>query len=90
MANAIRNRLWEKNGVSLEVRIGVTDSPREISFQSAMAPEAIESEIIKALEQGVVALTLTDEKGRRFIIPTKSLAYAEIAAGDERRVGFIA
>jgi hypothetical protein len=73
----------------LEVRIGVTDSPREITFQSSLSPEAIESEILKALEQGVVALSLSDDKGRKFIIPIRSFAYAEIAAGDERRVGFI-
>ena len=71
------------------MRIGVIDSPREITFQSSLTPEAIESEILKALEQGVVALTFSDEKGRRFIIPTRSFAYAEFAAGDERRVGFI-
>lgn len=54
-----------------------------------MTSEAIEGEIMKALEQDAVAISLTDEKGRRFIIPTRSLAYAEIAAGEERRVGFI-
>ena len=83
-------KLYPRNGVQLEVRIGVTDSPREITFQSSLSPGDIESQILKALEQGVVALTLSDEKGRRFIIPTRSFAYAEIAAGDERRVGFIA
>jgi hypothetical protein len=33
---------------------------------------------------------LTDEKGRRVIVPVKKLAYVEIAESQSRQVGFTA
>ena len=33
-------------------------------------------------------LSLTDEKGRRFLVQTAKIAYVEISAADVRRVGF--
>jgi hypothetical protein len=33
---------------------------------------------------------LTDERGRRVIVPANLIAYVEIAQGDQRRVGFAA
>ena len=35
-------------------------------------------------------LVLTDERGRRVIVPANLIAYVEIAQGDQRRVGFAA
>ena len=72
----------------MEVKIGVTDSPRELSFNSAQTPSEVEKLITDALgaESGVLALT--DEKGRRFLVQAKKIAYVEIGAADIRRVGF--
>ena len=33
-------------------------------------------------------LSLTDDKGRRFLVQTSRIAYIEIGAADSRRVGF--
>jgi hypothetical protein len=33
-------------------------------------------------------LTLIDDKGRRYMVPTSRVAYIEIGPGDSRRVGF--
>jgi hypothetical protein len=33
-------------------------------------------------------VTLTDEKGRRFLVQSAKIAYVEIGAADVRRVGF--
>jgi hypothetical protein len=73
----------------VEVKIGVMDSPREISFNSAQTPTEVEKLITEALaakESGVLALT--DEKGRRFLVQATKIAYVEIGAADVRRVGF--
>jgi hypothetical protein len=62
---------------SVEVKIGITDSPRELVFNSAQTPAEVEASITDALS-----------KGRRFLVLTTRIAYVEIGAADGRRVGF--
>lgn len=72
----------------MEVKIGITDSPRELVFNSAQAPNEVEEQITSALSKDPGVLALTDEKGRRFLVQTARIAYVEIGAADGRRVGF--
>jgi hypothetical protein len=72
----------------VEVKIGITDSPRELVFNSAQTPSEVEKLIIEALGKDSGLLALTDEKGRRFLVQTAAIAYVEIGAADMRRVGF--
>ncbi|HYZ66641.1 MAG TPA: DUF3107 domain-containing protein [Mycobacterium sp.] len=72
----------------MEVKIGVTDSPRELVFNSAQTPGEVEKLITDALSKDSGLLSLTDEKGRRFLVQSAKIAYAEIGAADIRRVGF--
>jgi hypothetical protein len=72
----------------VEVKIGVTDSPRELSFNSAQTPSEVEKQVTDALSQESGVLALTDEKGRRFLVQNTKIAYVEIGAADVRRVGF--
>ncbi|AKS35323.1 DUF3107 domain-containing protein [Mycolicibacterium goodii] len=72
----------------MEVKIGVTDSPRELTFNSAQSPSEVEQQFTDALSSGTGVLALTDEKGRRFLVQTAKIAYVEIGAADVRRVGF--
>lgn len=72
----------------MEVKIGVMDSPRELIFNSAQTPSEVEKLIADALSKDSGVLTLTDEKGRRFLVQTAKIAYVEIGAADVRRVGF--
>lgn len=72
----------------MEVKIGVTDSPRELSFNSAQTPSEVEKLITDALSKDSGVLALTDEKGRRFLVQASKIAYVEIGAADIRRVGF--
>jgi hypothetical protein len=72
----------------VEVKIGVADSPRELIFNSAQTPSEVEKAVADALGKESGVLTLTDEKGRRFLVQTKKIAYVEIGAADVRRVGF--
>mgnify|MGYP003453466592 FL=1 len=71
----------------MEVKIGVSDSPRELVFNSSDSPEVVEHEIKTALADSAV-LSLTDDKGRRFLVQTAKVSYVEIGAADTRRVGF--
>jgi hypothetical protein len=72
----------------VEVKIGVTDSPRELVFNSAQTPSEVEQTLNDALSAGSGVLALSDEKGRRFLVQTSKIAYVEIGAADVRRVGF--
>lgn len=72
----------------MDVKIGVTDSPREIAFVSAETPDALEKHVTSALSQGDGVVSLTDEKGRRFLIQASKITYVELGAADTRRVGF--
>lgn len=72
----------------MEVKIGVIDNPRELVFTSAQAASEVEELVTAALRKGNDVLSLSDEKGRRFLIHTGKIAYVEIGAPDARRVGF--
>jgi Protein of unknown function (DUF3107) len=77
-----------EKGFSVEVKIGITDSPRELVFNSAQTPSEVEELITSALGMDPGVLALTDDKGRRFLVQTARIAYVEIGAADGRRVGF--
>jgi Protein of unknown function (DUF3107) len=75
----------------VEVRIGVTQSPREIEVD--LGDEADAAAVVKSVEAAlsgdVGVLWLTDRKGRRVGVPAAKLAYVEIGSpNEERRVGF--
>ena len=73
----------------MEVKIGVTDSPRELVFQSSQTPEDVEGLVTSAFSKGGAdVLSLTDDKGRRFLVQTAKITYVEIGVADVRRVGF--
>jgi hypothetical protein len=75
-------------GVTVEVKIGITDSPRELVLASDQTPAEVEELVSAALSEGSGLLRLSDERGRRFLIHTTKIAYVEIGVADARRVGF--
>jgi hypothetical protein len=72
----------------VEVKIGITDSPRELVLTSRQTPGEVEELVNAALREGTGLLSLSDERGRRFLIQTSKIAYVEIGVADARRVGF--
>ena len=75
----------------MEIRIGVTYSPKEIEID--LADELSGDELVEQISASVgeegAMLWLTDKKGRRVGIPTAKLSYVEIGAPrSDRRVGF--
>jgi hypothetical protein len=73
----------------VEVKIGVLHTPREIVLESTQTPDEVEQLVAGALADSVSQLSLTDERGRRVIVPSALIAYVEIAQADVRRVGFV-
>jgi hypothetical protein len=78
----------EREGTGVEVKIGITDSPRELVFTSAQTPGEVEELVTTALGKDSDVLGLTDDKGRRFLVHATKIAYVEIGVADARRVGF--
>ena len=75
----------------MEIRIGVTYSPKEIEIEMAddEAGDALVEQISASVGEEGSMLWLTDKKGRRVGIPTAKLSYVEIGAPrSDRHVGF--
>ncbi len=71
----------------MEVKIGVQDSPREITLESGESREDVMAAVEKALKDGGL-LTLTDDRGRTVIVNAARITYVELGASSSRRVGF--
>lgn len=74
----------------MDIRIGIINSPREISFESAQAASEIEKVVSDALESSAKFFKLTDDKGSVYLVPLESFGYIEIGSESTRRVGFVA
>jgi hypothetical protein len=72
----------------VEVKIGVQHAPREISIESSQSAEEVEKAVADALAGTAKLLSLTDEHGRKVLVPSDRLAYVEIGESATRRVGF--
>ncbi|MEU1089415.1 DUF3107 domain-containing protein [Streptomyces sp. NPDC005576] len=72
----------------MEVKIGVQHTPREIVLESGLSAEDVESAVAEALTGKARLLSLTDEKGRKVLVPADRIAYVEIGEPTARRVGF--
>jgi hypothetical protein len=72
----------------VEVKIGVLHTPREITLESTQTPAEVEQLVAAAFKSVDGQLALTDDRGRRVIVPSNLIAYVEIAQADARRVGF--
>ena len=73
----------------MEVKIGVQFAPRELVLESGQTPEEVSAAVAEALASDEGILQLTDEKGRKVIVPVAKLAYVEIAEATARPVGFV-
>ena len=73
----------------MEVRIGVTQTPKELEVElSDGNRDQIVKDIEAALNGEGSMLWLTDRRGRTIGVPAAKLAYVEISQTEERKVGF--
>jgi Protein of unknown function (DUF3107) len=74
----------------VDVRIGITQAPRELTVE--MPDEERDDTVARveaALAGAVDVLWLTDKRGRQVGVPAVKLAYVEIGTNDgDRRIGF--
>lgn len=72
----------------MEIKIGVQHAARELSLESELSAEEVEKVVSAALTGKTGLLVLSDEKGRKVMVPADRLAYVEIGEPSARRVGF--
>jgi hypothetical protein len=73
---------------AVEVKIGVQHAPREINIESSQSAEEVEKAVGEALSGASKLLSLSDEHGRKVLVPADRLAYVEIGEPATRKVGF--
>jgi len=75
----------------VEIRIGVTYTPKEVMLELADGVDAssVKSDVDSALSGDGLVLWLEDKKGRQVGIPADKIAYIEIGSEDSSRpIGF--
>ena len=75
----------------MDVRIGVTQAPREINVEVADDTDraALRKQVDAALTGAVDVLWLTDRRGKEIGVAAAKIAYVEVGTVDsERRIGF--
>jgi hypothetical protein len=74
----------------VDVRIGVTQAPREISLEVEDADrDDLKARVEAALSGATDVLWVTDKRGKDVGVPAAKIAYVEVGSAEgERRIGF--
>lgn len=75
----------------MDIRIGVTHAPREITVEMGddTDREELKAQVAEALGDDGAVLWLVDRRGRDIGIPSSKVAYIDIgASNDDRKIGF--
>ncbi|MFN3708501.1 DUF3107 domain-containing protein [Microcella sp.] len=73
----------------MDIRIGILNSPREVAFETSQTADEVEKAVSAAIEKGAPLVTFSDDKGKRYVVPTATIGYVEIGTDTARRVGFV-
>ncbi|MDU0478892.1 DUF3107 domain-containing protein [Staphylococcus chromogenes] len=74
----------------MDIKIGFTDSPRELAISTSETQEEVRAKVAASLEAESGVLELADDRGRQFLVRNSRIAYVEIGVATSRTVGFIA
>ncbi|MGH9133746.1 MAG: DUF3107 domain-containing protein [Ilumatobacteraceae bacterium] len=74
----------------MDIRIGVTHAPRELTVE---LPDEERDDVTTRIEAALSGTTdvlwLVDKRGRRIGVPAAKIAYIEVGTADgDRRIGF--
>lgn len=74
----------------MEIRIGIANTGRELTFETNESAETVQKSVVTALDSAATHVTFADSKGNSYIVPTAGLAYIELGSDQSRRIGFVA
>lgn len=87
VASALNLPSQTPKGMTVEIRIGVQNTSREVVLESNLTSDEVMKAAQSAIESGGI-LNLKDDRGRTVLVPAASIAYIDIAAAESRKVGF--
>ena len=71
----------------MEIKVGIQHVNREVVVDSTQSKAEVEEAFASAVVDGTV-FSLTDERGRKVMIPASKIAYVDLGEENTRRVGF--
>ena len=71
----------------MDIELGIQNVARTVAFSTEESAEAVNTAIADAVEHGRT-INLTDDKGRRIVVPAGSLGSAIIGSETKHAVGF--
>ena len=71
----------------MEVKVGIRDIAREVVVETTATAAEVERQLEDALRDDQV-FALTDDKGRKVLIPARTIAYVDLGQEHVRPVGF--
>ena len=72
----------------MDVRIGIQNSPRELSFETSQSAEEVERQVAAALSGQSPVLKLSDDKGTMFVVPSAALSTWALPVTPVSPIGF--
>lgn len=72
----------------MEVKVGIQNVSREVTVETRASAEQVEEALREALSHENGVLVLTDERGRRVLVPAATIAYVDLGSEHTRAVGF--
>ena len=71
----------------MEIKIGIQHVARELTVETEATAKDVEADLREALAANSL-LALTDEKGRKVLVPADKIAYIDLGQEKTRPVGF--
>ena len=89
MTTAKKSTASSSSNDRAEIRIGVSDSTRELTIESTLSAGEVEALVADALTGKTPLLKLSDEKGKVYLVASANIAFVELGSDQNRRIGFV-
>jgi hypothetical protein len=74
----------------MEIRIGIRENQRDLAFETNLSSAQVSALVTNAFAAKQDLVSFEDDKGKTILVSVASIAFVEIGAEQNRRVGFIA
>lgn len=71
----------------MEIKIGIVNTARELAIDVSRSAEDVEASLREAIANDTL-WQLTDQRGRRVIVPVSKIGYVDLGVEGSRPVGF--
>ena len=74
----------------MEIRIGIRENQRDLAFETNLTSAQVSALVTNAFAAKQDLVSFEDDKGKTILVSVARIAFVEIGAEQNRRVGFIA